>query len=175
MLKQMAKLIYFILLLKLSVGCGKDTKDPSPDPASTSCTTGESCLQRPVELNVSNISEASGQRSHNHGENCFSCHQERGLGKGIFTLAGSLFRTSGSAHNQGVIRIYNDAARTELAIEVPVDGLGNFFTTETLEFPSAGFFVSVLAANGTEIRMRSPKLSLACNQCHAGNFRLEAP
>ncbi|MFY7929878.1 MAG: hypothetical protein ACOVS5_13485, partial [Oligoflexus sp.] len=66
-----------------------------------------------------------------------------------------------------------DRARTQVVLEVPVDKLGNFYSTESIDMPDAGLYVSVFNADGSKKQdMRSPKISLSCNTCHAGNAKV---
>ena len=50
----------------------------------------------------SNISTTNGNRSHNMGQNCMSCHKSGGQGDGWFTAAGTMYQADlvkiGRAH-----------------------------------------------------------------------------
>lgn len=161
-----------ILLIALILsGCLKED-DAEEAPA---CAIGEDCFPRDEALlNVENISLSDSERSHNFGQNCMSCHQDRGPGKGLFTVAGSIYATSEEPWTEGAtVRMFADRARTQVVLEVPVDKLGNFYSTESIDMPEAGLFVSVFNADGTKKQdMRSPKISLACNTCHAGSAKV---
>jgi len=41
-----------------------------------------------------NISKADSNNSHHKGENCMTCHTSGGEGKGIFTVAGTVYNVA---------------------------------------------------------------------------------
>ncbi len=134
------------------------------------CDVGEDCFIRDEALNVANNSSIGGLVSHNQGQNCMACHQQNGPGKGLFTIAGTVFGTDLSTFTEGgTIRLFTDRMRTSEVYQFPIDKLGNFYSTEKLNMPTQGFYVSVFNSAGNRIKdMNSPKISLACNICHAG-------
>jgi hypothetical protein len=98
------------------------------------------------------------------------CHQENGPGKGLFTIAGTIFGPELSTFNGGgTIRLFTDRPRTVEVYQFPIDKLGNFYSTDKLDVPEQGLYVSVFNAAGVKIKdMGSPKISFACNVCHTG-------
>lgn len=142
-------------------------KDAAP---AVSCDAGEDCFVRNEALNVTNNSRVDSQVSHNFGQNCMGCHQENGPGKGLFTIAGTIFGPELSTFNGGgTIRLFTDRPRTVEVYQFPIDKLGNFYSTDKLDVPEQGLYVSVFNAAGVKIKdMGSPKISFACNVCHAG-------
>jgi len=165
---------YFILRIFALCSClilfaCLDPSDNDDTPAA-SCDTGEDCFERNKELNVTNNSRDDSQVSHNLGQNCMSCHQPKGPGKGLFTVAGTIFGTELSTFSGGgTVRLFTDRPRTVEVYQFPIDKLGNFYSTDKLDMPDQGLYVSVFNAAGVKIKdMGSPKISMACNLCHAG-------
>ena len=104
------------------------------------------------------------------------CHQQRGGGRGIYTLAGSLFNSDGTPAANGKVTLYADGAKTQAVASVDADGLGNFYTTSTLPFPNQALFVKIESADGQKSKsMPFPTLSGACNVCHTGGSKLKLP
>ena len=110
------------------------------------------------------------------GQNCFSCHQPRGNGKGIYTLAGTVFKQDGSPYPNTRITLYSDGAKTQTVASVDSDALGNFYTTNSLPFPNQALFVKIENADGQKSKaMPFPTLSGSCNVCHTGGGKLVLP
>ena len=152
--------------------CGKEEAS-NKDVAA--CNIGDSCYARDTAtLNVPNISVSGGSKSHNHGQNCMSCHQDKGPGKGLFVIAGSLNKNASTPWVDGAtIKLFSDKARTQLVTSVSADALGNFYSTDKVTVPAAGLFVSIFDRDDRKLQdMGSPKISLACNICHAGSAKL---
>lgn len=165
---------YFVL--RLVVLCSSlfliaclDAQDNEAKPEAI-CEVGEDCFVRNETLNVTNNSSVDSQVSHNFGQNCMGCHQLNGPGKGLFTIAGTIFGPDLSGFSGGgTIRLFKDRPRTVEVYQFPIDKLGNFYSTDKLDIPEQGLYVSVFNAAGVKIKdMGSPKISMACNVCHAG-------
>jgi hypothetical protein len=79
--------------------------------------------------------------SHNAGMNCMTCHRSGGTGaaKGIFTVAGTVYRNDGSAQTNATVILVPSGSNT-IQATLTTDGLGNFFTTQTVAalVPAAG-------------------------------------
>ncbi len=163
-----------LLTVGILMACGKDTeKDKTSSVAS--CNIGDDCYVRDTAtLNVTNISATGSSKSHNFGQNCQGCHQDKGPGKGLFQIAGSLYKNTTTPWVDGAtIKLFSDKARTQLVASVNADSLGNFYSTDKLTVPAAGLFVSIFDSSDQKLQdMGSPKISFACNVCHAGNARL---
>ncbi len=147
--------------------CQKEDNDTE---SNIVCEAGEDCFVRDEALNVVNNSSTESSLSHNRGQNCMGCHQENGPGKGLFSIAGTIFGPElGTFSGGGTVRLFTDRLRRTEVYQFPIDKLGNFYSTEKLDMPEQGFYVSVFNAAGLKIKdMSSPKISLACNVCHAG-------
>lgn len=152
--------------------CGKEQAN-NKDVAA--CNIGADCYARDTAtLNVTNVSASGGSKSHNSGQNCMSCHQDKGPGKGLFVIAGSLNKNASTPWTEGAtIKLFSDKARTQLVSSFSADALGNFYSTEKITVPAAGLFVSIFDLNDQRLQdMGSPKISFACNICHAGSAKI---
>ena len=112
-----------------------------------------------------NISSHGDTESHNAGQNCMECHKNGGQGEGAFSVAGTVYQKNSSAtYPNATIRLYTGQNATgALKATIEVDGLGNFYTTESIDF-SAPLFPSV---TGTETEHMTQGLVLGqCNSCH---------
>lgn len=153
--------------LLFMVACGKS------EDKKTECDVGQSCYVRETSLNVENIGTSDTGRSHNQGMNCMTCHQERGPGKGLFSVAGTIVNADGTSAKGAKIVVYKDEARTEEVLTVEVDKLGNFYTTEKAPFPADAYPVMVSADGSKRIQMPFSTASGACNMCHVGRQALK--
>lgn len=97
-----------------------------------------SCKKFPDINNETNISEFGDDESHYNGRNCMDCHSQYGEGDGWFTLAGTV---EGNAGNS-LIELYRDKS-SPYFMAIEVDGEGNFFTTEPIDFGSNGILVGI--------------------------------
>jgi hypothetical protein len=107
--------------------------------------------------------EGEGNKSHNTGRNCLSCHSN-------FKLAGSVYGKSlSSAYSGATIQVTSQAngAGTVLAT-LTSDNSGNFHTGSSVNF-GTGVFVSVKGSSGTVKNMNSAITSGACNSCHGSS------
>jgi len=115
--------------------------------------------------NETKISRYNEDESHNAGQNCMDCHFQGGSGEGWFNIAGTVYDSLKAAvYPNATIRFYTGPAGTgSLKYTVEVDALGNFFTTEDIDFGDE-LFTSVEGT--TEQFMISPVSMGECNSCH---------
>jgi hypothetical protein len=113
------------------------------------------------------ISSYGDTESHHVGANCLSCHTAGGSGEGRFIVAGTVYQADGTTvYPNTTVRLYTGAnASGELVITVEVDGNGNFYTTEAVDW-GTGLYPSVSSDNETR-NMPTPTGSGACNSCHS--------
>lgn len=116
--------------------------------------------------NTTNISAYGGSRSHNTGKNCMSCHASGGEGKGWFNVAGSVYdSTDASVIPNATVRLFTGPKGSgTLKYTVQVDGKGNFYTTDPIDF-TQGLYPSVQGATTTKY-MSSTLVNGQCNNCH---------
>lgn len=115
-------------------------------------------------------------RSHNAGTDCMSCHKAggSGAGKGIFTVAGTVYKDGGTPQIQATVMVYPNGSDTAQAT-MSTDGLGNFFTTQAVAslVPAAGqqfalgAHVVVRATGGGTRSMLGVITNGSCNSCHS--------
>jgi mono/diheme cytochrome c family protein len=119
--------------------------------------------------------------SHLPGQDCLSCHRTggSGAGKGIFTVAGTVYKNDGTAQTAATVNLYTHNTST-LLVALTTDGLGNFFTTQAVSAlvpaPGQQFAVGADVAVRTSGGSRSMPGVItngSCNACHgaagAGN------
>jgi hypothetical protein len=116
------------------------------------------------------------------GENCMTCHQAHGPGKGLFSIGGTLRNPDGTLHANGTVYVTRtdptalpegvtiDELEIEPVLTVEADQLGNFYSTEPLPLPDEPLFVIVERSDGAGRNfMPWPTLTAACNACHVGS------
>jgi len=89
------------------------------------------------------ISSNGGQKSHNTGQDCLSCHQSGN--EYIFSTAGTVYQQQNlTAPLPNVKIVFHDGpnASGNLIHSIEVDALGNFYTTDAIAGGS-GLFISV--------------------------------
>jgi hypothetical protein len=162
------------VILALFLACAGDDSDTAGD---TEPQPGDADYERDPALDVEMQSEAGASNSHRTGEACMHCHQAHSNGLGLFTAAGSAYDADGSAASTGSIQLWAGSADTgTLLAELPVDGLGNFYTTTELGLPEVPVVPVVLDSAGVEVnRMPWPTESASCNQCHTPVIRVSFP
>jgi hypothetical protein len=136
------------------------------DPADEPLLGDESYVRDPA-LDVALVSAAGDDRSHAGGDNCMRCHQAHGPGPGRFTAAGTVDGPAGALELRD--------GEGALVLAVPIDALGNFYTTEPLPLPDTPLFPSIVFEDGVRLAMPFPTRSAACNVCHAGGAALARP
>lgn len=125
----------------------------------------QSC-EKEGKSNVTNISSAGETESHNMGQNCMNCHKSGGEGKGWFNAAGTLYNEAGTETlKNGTVQLRTATkGGGDLRGTVIVDGKGNFYTTENIDF-SGGVFPSVQGSTSTQ-HMSTTISNGQCNSCH---------
>jgi len=112
--------------------------------------------------------------SHNAGQDCMGCHKAGGTGKGVFTVAGTVYKSGGGAQTAAMVTIYPQGSNTAQAT-MTVDGLGNFWTTQTVAalVPAAGQTLVqgvravIQPTGGTSAAMLGVISNGSCNACHS--------
>lgn len=132
---------------------------------------------RDPALDVALRSAHGEANSHNVGENCMQCHQERGPGPGRFSAAGTLHDADGAPLADGILELRSAPdGNGELVLRVEADGLGNFYTTDPLPLADMPLFPTVYGPDGVGKNfMPFPTLSGACNVCHVGSAAVRVP
>jgi hypothetical protein len=178
-----------------SLVSGADTtKSTSPDNVETdpaACSpqkkalAGDPCFERDAALNLelevgdqSYPSGPSGFVSHNAGQACISCHQVNGPGKGLHTFSGTVYNADLKSIASGAkVKLFSDAARTQLLKEFVTDASGNFYTTKDylseIDNPEKQYWVTVTDSEGGSAKnMMGAKMSGQCSHCHIGGQRI---
>jgi len=114
------------------------------------------------------ISKNGESESHHNGVNCMNCHATAGKGEGWFEVAGSVYKSDKNSQNpNGKIFLYTEPnGQGTLKYTIEVDGLGNFYTTETINFGS-GLYPVHQNSNGVKKYMQSSIISGQCQSCHS--------
>jgi len=145
-------LIFLIVLLPLllSVGCGSEDDDD--------------------DGNGSKISSHNTNDSHRSGQACLSCHNVGGSNEYQFRLAGTVYNlTETTVYPNTTIHLYTSAnSAGTLVATVEVDALGNFYTTQSIDWGNNGLYPVVESSQGTR-SMSTPTSDGNCNGCHNGN------
>ena len=125
-----------------------------------------SCESDENEGNEEKVSSYNETESHKMGQNCMSCHKSGGEGEGWFNLAGTVYEGDRSTtYPNTTVKIYDEPNGVgSLISTIEVDGLGNFYTTNNIDFGN-GLYVSVSGDTET-IYMIGPVTSGQCNSCH---------
>jgi hypothetical protein len=112
--------------------------------------------------------------SHNAGKDCLTCHSIEGAGRGIFVVAGSVYKPDGETPYPNLkIKLYPGKNRlgTPVAI-LEVDGNGNFYTTKRMigGFGDGDFgslYPTIVSKEGELHMPVSFSISMGgCNSCH---------
>lgn len=161
------------MILAMLLACAGGDADSASDPPQP----GDADYERDPALDVDIQSQAGATNSHNTGEACMHCHQAHSNGLGVFTAAGSAYNADGTPATSGSIQLYEGNADTgAMLVVLPVDALGNFYTTLDLGLPQTFVVPVVVDASGAEVnRMPWPTESGSCNQCHTPVRRVEFP
>jgi hypothetical protein len=119
-------------------------------------------------------SEKGGAQSHNEGQNCMSCHGPNGLGKGRFSVAGTVFRSDKSTNPNAQVELWTGPNATgTLKLVLSTDTKGNYYSTAAMPFPDEKLFPSVVnTTTMTRSNMSFPTMSGACNVCHNPALRV---
>ena len=116
------------------------------------------------------ISTHHSAKSHNTGKNCMECHSQEAFGEGWFTVAGSVYdSTQNSIFPNATVWLYTGPSQSgELMLELEGDQLGNFYTTENIDFGN-GLYASVEGKETTK-HMSSSLETGECNSCHGNGI-----
>lgn len=120
--------------------------------------------------NETKISTYNSSDSHHIGQNCMNCHTSGGEGEGVFVVAGTVYdNLKTNTYPNATVRLYSGPDGTgDLIAIIQVDKLGNFYSTETINFGS-GLFVSVQGE--TQTRYMPTSLTTGqCNSCHGNSI-----
>jgi len=119
--------------------------------------------------NETKISTYNSSDSHNTGQNCMNCHTSGGEGEGVFEVAGTVYDSQKTnTYPNATVRLYSGPDGTgDLIATIQVDQLGNFYSTEGINFGS-GLFVSVQGETQTRY-MPTSLTTGACNSCHGSS------
>lgn len=116
--------------------------------------------------NETKISSYNDLESHNMGQNCMSCHKQGGAGEGWFTAAGTVYDSLKlNTYPNATVKLYTEPnGNGSLKQTIQVDGKGNFYTTNNIDFGSGLF--PVVEGNTTTKYMNSSISMGQCNSCH---------
>ena len=137
--------------------------------AMTAMSLSISCNKENENENEKKLSSSGQKESHNQGKNCMNCHKPGGEGEGWFNVAGTVYDSlKANAYPHGNIKLYTGPGGTgTLKYTLQVDGLGNFYTTENIEFGS-GLYPAVEGIHQVKY-MPSAVLNSQCSSCHGVN------
>ncbi len=125
------------------------------------------CEKNENKGNVTNISSYNSDESHKSGQNCMNCHKSGGDGEGWFLIAGSVYDEGmENSFPNATIKLYtkNNGAGS-LVKTIEADALGNFYTTENIDF-SSGLYPTVSGNSKNEYYMNSAITTGQCASCH---------
>lgn len=122
------------------------------------------------------VSKLGALISHNTGKDCLACHSVEGAGRGIFTVAGSIYKPDGVTPYPNLkVKLFAGENRLGSPVAVlDVDGNGNFFTTKEIaraygdgDAEVGYLYPSVISENGEYKMPKAFSLSVGgCNSCH---------
>lgn len=123
-------------------------------------------MQACKKTSETNISSHNANKSHNMGQNCMNCHKKGGEGEGWFYVAGTVYdSTKTRTYSNTTVKLYTGANGTgTLKYTIDGDQLGNFFTTNAIDF-GTGLYPAVQGAN-VIIYMPTATTNGQCNSCH---------
>ena len=112
------------------------------------------------------VSKHNSSESHNMGENCMNCHKQGGHGEGWFNIAATVYDKSlQNTYPNTTVRLYTGPNGTgTLRYTVEVDGKGNFYSTENINFDT-GLYPAVQGKSITKY-MSTPITIGSCASCH---------
>lgn len=115
------------------------------------------------------ISAYGKTKSHNAGDDCLDCHTKGGEGKGRFNAAGTVYEADLiSPFPNTTVHVWSEPEATGDSITViEVDGKGNFYTTEAIDW-TGGRFLTVTSDTDT-MHMTLPTTLGSCNGCHGAS------
>lgn len=166
---RLATLLLCITPLAL-LACLDDGEDDRP------VLPGDPAFVRDPALDVDNRSAHDEMRSHNAGLNCMTCHQERGPGRGRFTVGLTVVGPDGQIAANPVLELYKKPPSAGAIPDyvLPGDLRGNIYSTDPLPLPDTPLFVVVRSRDGSlRNNMPFPTGSGACNVCHRTGFEVQ--
>ncbi len=99
---------------------------------------------------------------------CISCHKPGGSGEGVFTLAGSVYKSDLTTPNiNGTVRFYTGPQGTGTLLKtIEVDKVGNFYANvPDMDF-NKGVYPMVESTTGNKKYMVAAAASGDCLSCH---------
>lgn len=122
------------------------------------------------------LTSSAGAISHNFGQTCTSCHSS-GSGSEAseyaFTIAGSVHAsnvsTAALTGNSGaMVKFYTQPSQAgDLVLELPVDGSGNFYTSQSVAELGSGLYPTIAYAGRTQSMVTQTATTGNCTSCHA--------
>ncbi|WP_455219670.1 hypothetical protein [Kaarinaea lacus] len=108
--------------------------------------------------------------SHRAGQACLNCHSVGSSNEYQFRTAGTVYNlTETAVYPNTTIYLYTSAnAAGNLVATIEVDALGNFYTTQNIDWGNNGLYPVVESSQGMRF-MLSPTSDGNCNGCHTGN------
>ncbi|MCK5066673.1 MAG: hypothetical protein KAR16_04520 [Bacteroidales bacterium] len=124
-----------------------------------------SCEENENE-NETKISSYNSTESHKAGQNCMTCHKSGGSGEGWFTVAGTVYdSTKAATFPNATVRLFTGPEGTgNLIMDIEVDGNGNFYTTESIDFGNGLY--TLVEGNLITKHMNSVISTGQCSSCH---------
>jgi hypothetical protein len=126
----------------------------------------------PTKCGTTVISKPNGKKSHFFGLNCSACHGDDKKGKGCFTIAGSVLNEERSnIYKNPIIKLYTEPkGGGKLVATILGDALGNFYTTENIDF-SKGLYPTLIGSPNAAEPIKHMTLPIysdmgQCNKCH---------
>ena len=149
-LKNVFILLILLLQLLLTLGCDSTNDDDDDD-------------------NGTKISLHNTNDSHRPGQACLNCHNVGSTNEYQFRLAGTVYNlTETDVYPNATIHLYTSAnANGDLVASVEVDALGNFYTTQSIDWGNGGLY-PVVESNQATRYMSTPTTEGNCNGCHTG-------
>ena len=112
------------------------------------------------------LSKNGETKSHNMGRNCMDCHYRGGPGEVRFHIAGTVYdSTLLTPLPNGKVEFYDALSGGKLVLTLDVDGNGNYYTANSVNFGS-GLYPRVVSPNGNTRSMGSATSSGECASCH---------
>lgn len=137
-------------------------------------------------IQTSGRESAAGERSHNAGKDCMSCHHDPSSGASSsdkwWYIAGTAYSRYGSILTSGTVQFWTAPADTSgpkgnLVYSLPIDRSGNFYTSKIINFGN-GLFPYVISSTGDTCMIQSVVYNgspypnsqgASCNSCHGNN------
>jgi hypothetical protein len=115
------------------------------------------------------ISYYDENESHRGGEDCMNCHYYDGPGEYWFHIAGTVYdSTLTNIYPGATVKLYSEPNGSgELIYSLEVDQLGNFYSTEQIDFGNGLY--PVVQGNELNSNMLSAITTGRCNSCHGNS------